>query len=414
MNTREERLEGGSPSLRVILPVLFLWLIIALPLASVGTCLTDAFAFPEESTRRTAVADFIAALQMEDGSFVDKLTAPKSLACTSITRRGVEALSVVTSLACINQQTAASYVGACQGSSGAIYASPKDVPNGPHDMWCVDDAVTTLSALNCLDVINTGQLTYWTLACQRTDGGFNDEPSQTDTAIWNTYCAVRALVGLGGSFDKSRVVQNVLTYHSGDGGFAVWAGDPSDFQATFYGVATLALCGGLGSIDVNLTASYLLGNYRATEGSFGGYVFYTYSGCMSLKLLGRLGLVNATRVGAYILSCQRHTHGGFATSPGVEFEEIDSSWSAILCLSALGLLPLLNEEFEVLEKPVWTGDGDTTTTTTTTSTTPPISITPAELVVLGIMVGAIVFFVALALVHESPHKTRKIIRKRRR
>lgn len=414
MNARRERLEGGKPSLRAILPALFLWLVVVLPLAPIGASSTDTLASSEPSTRRTAVAEFVAALQIDEGSFVDKLTAPKSVAFTGITRRGVEALSASNALASMNQQAAATYVGACQGSNGAIYGTPKEVPNGAHAMWFVDDAVTTLSVLHRLDAINIGHLIAWTLACQRADGGFNDDPNQPDTAIWNTYCAVRALVALGASFSKSSVIQNLLTYYCADGGFATWPGDPSDFQATFYGVATLSLCGGLGAIDVDLTASYIRGNYDAGEGSFGSGVFYTYSGCMSLNLLGRLSLINATRVAAYLLSSQRHRHGGFAVGPGIESEEIDSCWSALLCLSFLSLLPLLDEEFEVLEKPVWTGDGDTTTTTTTTPTTPPISITPAELVVLGIMVGAVVFFVALFLVRESPHKTKKNVRKRRR
>ena len=405
-------------SMRVLLALLIFFLVVSLPI--IQACDAQFDTGPYQTTRRNAVIDFLAALQLEEGGFVPYLTASSSNCFLDPAMQGVEALSVVGGIASINKETLTSYVASCQDDNGAMYSSPAQAEGrGPPDMWSVDDAVTILSALGRLDAIDTGKLAAWILACQREDGGFNDVPGVTDTAIWQTYSAVRALVMLGVSFSKSKVVQNILTYYHEDGGFSIWQDDSSLLQATFYAVTVLALCDGLDGIDVDLTASFVMSHYNSTVCSFGyrsPSIFYTYSAVMTLKYLGRLYLVNTTGVAAFVLSCQSHKHGGFKARPDAERETVTSCRNAVLCLSALDLLSLLDEEFAVEEEPEWTGDEETPTTTTPTTTfTVGLSdVGVFLLVVAGVALAVLLMVMAVQYFQYTQRRKRKKVRRIRR
>lgn len=368
------------------------------------------------STRRTAVINFLAALQMEEGCFVDQLDSPRRSGFLTLLREGVEPLSILNALSAINEEAAISYVASCQGSNGAIYSTPDAEANEQApEMWGVDDAVTTLSAMSALDRIDLNQMISWILATQRSDGGFNDEPGITDYAIWNTYSAVRVLVALGTSFNKPSVIESLLTYYNSDGGFSLSPGGTSTLRWTFYGVSALALLGGLGEINAEPTTNYVLEHYHTTDNSFDHNLLSTYSGIKTLKVLGTLNTVNSTGIGIFVLSCQSQWHGGFQARPEAGLHEaISNCRRAILSLSTLDMMSWLDEEFDVLEEPVWTGDDNTATPPTTPPTTtlpPPPS--PEILVGFTIVLVAITTFVVVVVAPRSSKKKKKI-RKRKR
>jgi prenyltransferase beta subunit len=119
----------------------------------------------QTSTRGIAVAEFLAALQMGEGCFVDQLDSPRNSAFLSLTREGVEPLSILNSLSRIDKAAAASYVASCQGIGGAMFATPDAEKNGfQPEMWGADDAVTVLLALSGLSRINCRQLIEWIIA----------------------------------------------------------------------------------------------------------------------------------------------------------------------------------------------------------------------------------------------------------
>jgi prenyltransferase beta subunit len=366
------------------------------------------------TTRREAVVDFQRALQMSEGFLVPELTAPKAGGFITPTRNGVESLGILDALSEIDTDAAAGYFSSCQGTDGAIYGTPKDATtkNSP-EMWFVDDAVTGLMTLSRLDAIDLGRLVTWIFSCLRDDGGFNDEPGVPDNAIWNTYSAVCALVLLGQSFNTLKTAQSVLQYYCLDGGFSVIPGDESSLQSTFYGVSVLAFCNRLTAINASLTASYVLSYYDDVQHSFGHGVFYTSSAVAVLKHLDKLDSINSTGVGAYVLACQSNRHGGFRVSPEAQDEDVRNSWVALKCLTTLNLVSLLDEEFTVLENPVWTGEDGTTTPTDTTPAVP-LFPSPLELLLLAFGTSAVVLVVIIVGAPFSSTRKRKLVRKKRR
>jgi hypothetical protein len=229
-----------------------------------------------------------------------------------------------------------------------------------------------------------------------------------DFAIWNTWAAVRALVGLGASFDKRGIIDNLLAYYGENGGFSLQPEGTSGLLYTFYGVNGMALLGGLGKIDANLTTNYVMSFYNSADYSFNHWLMDTYFGCAILNSLGTLARIDSTGVGAFVLSCQSQWHGGFQSRPGVGFVEAISNcrW-AILCLSTLNLLSLLDGSFTVLADPVWTGGTSTTTTPTTTpTTTVPQPLALGMLFVFAVCFVAALVFILVVMAPRSPRKKR--------
>jgi hypothetical protein len=132
-----------------------------------------------------------------------------------------------------------------------------------------------------------------------------------------------------------------------------------------------------------------------------------------LKHLDKLDSINSTGVGAYVLACQSNRHGGFRVSPEAQDEDVRNSWAALKCLTTLNLVSLLDEEFTVLENPVWTGEDGTTTPTDTTPAVP-LFPSPLELLLLAFGTSAVVLVVIIVGAPFSSTRKRKLVRKKRR
>lgn len=364
-------------------------------------------------TRSTAIADFLQALQMLDGSFVAKLESPLSSAFIGTTYDGVVPLAALNKLGTINQDTTRDYVWRCQGSNGAIYPTPQAaLQEGTPEIRSAAHAVTILTLLNGLNGLDTSALISFISACQRPDGGFNDQPSVSDYAIWNTYYAVSALLGIGATFSFQDVADSLMTYYNVDGGFSLAPGGSSDLGSTFYGVETLRLCSQLSQLDAPATRSYVLTFYDDESASFGNSLMNTLYGCTILNTLGNLALINTTGVGEFVLNCQSLEHGGFKSRPDAISEATSNCRRAVQCLGTLNLLSLLDAQITINEHPVWEGG----TGTTPTTSPPPFPVIPLGLIILGCIgfVTITLTFVVFLVSPRNPKKKVKKIKKRTR
>jgi prenyltransferase beta subunit len=374
-----------------------------------------------DTTRLLAVRHFLAALQRDDGGFVDDLSASRETEGLETQPAGIEGLAAIQSLDAIDGILAAQYVARCQRSDGAMVEEPRYVGQLPPSPLDAQDAARALAALGMLGAIDGGKLIQWILSCQRADGGFNELPGQPDYALDNTVPAIWALLLLGATFDQTKVADNLMTYYSSVvGGFGDVPEGETSFPDTYEGMTGLKLLGELARVDRATTEQYVLDYYDNGSCSFGygsgaafrGYVLTIYQGVLMLQWLNVLSTINATGTAAFVLSCQSPEDGGFLSFAGMPRSDIGSTWAALGCLTALGQLNLLQEAFTVAKEPVWTGAEYPTTSTPGTTLRPEDVLVIVLVVALAGTLGVCLF---ISLVRQKPgHRIRRVNRRRLR
>ena len=316
-------------------------------------------------TRRECVMDFIAALQMDDGGFVDELNWPRSSKSVCGVYRAAETLSAIGGLEAIDREKAITYTASCQLEEGSFELDPGEECQ---DTLTTRSALVALMHLGGLDAIDREAAAAWVLSCQEEDGRFRMHPDISGTSIWIIHNALWSLEVLG-ALNRLRypMLDHLLTYIAPEGGFSF---GPNEGEAldicTMSGVYAFTVLGYEEYLPHNIT-DYIMSFYDNETGSFKGSVRLTYFFVSSLDMLGRLDLVDADRVASFILSCQSPLHGGFVNRPEWIYEQdregIMPTHEAVQVLAILGRVDLLDEVFSRLEPPVWTGgeDGDATT-----------------------------------------------------
>ena len=384
------------------------------------------------ASRREALIDFLAALQMPEGGFVNFLSDDRISQGISNSYHVVRVLKVVGGLSSIDKEALINFVAASQLPSGALASRPWD--KGP-DSTGASYAVQILQALDAVDSINREALIDWVMSLYRwEDGGFNDCNGEYSGALWDAAEGLVTLYYLGelDRIDREKTVDYVMRFYRVDGeraGF-VWGlslgADGISFSAAMWGLILLDWLGGDGRVDREKIVNFVMEYYDEESGAFyhtvGGNPVTTLTDtyvCLGvLKSCNALGRVNATRTTEYILSCQG-IHGGFRGSTSnfpYREENADSSDDAVRSLEMLGSLQSLEEIIEVAE-PYWRGD-DEPPPPTDTDQTPPS--TPQEFWAgVGLVAGAAtIFTVAVAwglLTHRKrPRRRVRVVRRRRK
>ncbi len=367
-------------------------------------------------TRRQAVIDFIEPLQMSDGSFIGRLhhawayaTGLNSLYTSTV----LEALSGTSS---INVDQAIQFLASCQVAQGGFTANTWTISVTTTE---THTAVTPLSIFGGLSSINQGTLASWLESLYRSDGGFDPSPSESSDVIWVTYAAVETLAYIGrlDLISSYLTTNRILEYYDAGGGFSLLPGDVPSGLGTYYGVSVLAQLNALHRISSTDTKNFLMTYYNPTTGIFRNDNSDNFYFLGALYILNRLEDVNSTATVDYILSCQSHLQGGFTLGPSEvghsPFQGASECRYAVESLRFLGALDALDAAFTVDNEPVWTGDD-----TPPTTTTPPLPLSN-ELLLVGLLVGAIVtVFVTVVLINKwstrSKTRKQKVVKRKKR
>lgn len=359
------------------------------------------------TTRKQALIDFICALQMDDGSFVNRLNDPPPdepsiyVGCNAL-----PLLSWLDALDRIDLERAVEYCASLQKPDGSI-CIPIMV-----SMRC---AVDLLYAAGAIDRIDVEAAVRWILSLQREDGGFNNSPFTFSDYVWCTAEAIIALTELEAEIpNREKVISYLCSHLREDGGFALYPDcNESSMRGTYWTVLALHYLNALDHIPVDKTAEYVMRGYDEELQTF---TPQTLAGICDqyivLALLGALDRVNVSAAADLVLSLQSPLHGGFVSSRKYLYkaskETITGSRSLVEVLFRLGELDRLDEEFTVQERPEWRPP-------------PPVTPRPEDVVnwfvAVVILVSPVLFILSIPtyiLIKRSRRKGRKAVRIRRR
>lgn len=314
------------------------------------------------TTRKQAIIDFVAALQMKDGGFVSDLIAPEEEEDTCITMDAVYVLAHLNALDAVDKEAIINYVARCQTDDGGFIGTLWWPEETEPDIVDAEVAAYILYQLNAFDKIDRDALLNWILKCYNEDGGFGCEPGEPSSFI-HTIEGVSALFWLGelNKIDREKTINFILSYYEEDGSFSGFFSSDVD---TFHAVLALLRLGALNRIDREKTINFYMSYYDEEEQLFkleiGAPLPVNHYPVIVLSLLGGLNRINVSRMVDLILSCQSPWYGGFATSPEDIYEEeevdVDPTRVAVEMLEALDALDVLNDNFTVKYKPVWHGE----------------------------------------------------------
>ncbi|MFW9831802.1 MAG: prenyltransferase/squalene oxidase repeat-containing protein [Candidatus Thorarchaeota archaeon] len=369
---------------------------------------THEFFQSYSTSRRQAVVDFVTALQMDDGLFVDKLDTYYSERDPVVSSYAVVLLSWLNGLSTITLHNLLDYCIAYQNLDGGFGLTSNDQST----LSATLVIIRLMFACNHINDVNQADAINWVYTLQCEDGGFtNAPPAGTQSGyLWDTTNALEALVKLGevSFLNHNDIVNHIINRQNSDGGFSLSPGEDSSNIGTFYAIKALFLLNELERIDIENVTEYVKASY---DPGLELIVPLTLAGIhkpyLTLSYLGKLDAVNVDEAADFILSLQSHLHGAFVSNPEEvddrREEKIRASHDLIEVLIQLGKEERLNENFEVQETPVWN------------ELTTPLPPLPPEVVVVFIVVfGLILAFSIGFLLYTKKPKVKKKIKQRKK
>ena len=327
---------------------------------------------PHNITRRQAIIDFVAALQMKDGGFVAWLTESEGAEDLIRVELAVKVLSKLNALNAVNTDKIIDFVAKSQCEDGAFTISPRHVGKRESDNVDTSCAAYILYMLNGYDRVDRDAMLNWILKCYRefdTPYGkyavFYDDPSQESGGSIDIVYGVLTLYWMGelGRVDRDALANALLSYYEEDGTFS---GGFLPYATTYWCLKALLYLGALNKFDEEKrerTINYYMSFYNADKGYFeagGDPLADSPHAIQVLSLLGGLDRINRSKMIDLVLSCQSPWYGGFASSPEEIYDEsevhLSSTLGALEILEALDALDVLEENFTVMYKPVWHGE----------------------------------------------------------
>lgn len=381
------------------------------------------------STRHNAVRDFVAALQMPEGAFINKLTHARAEQRLGSCRNAALTLRVLNAFTVIDSDAMIDFAIDRQLADGGFVDRMDFWETGLRDSGY---AVRTLGAVNAVNLINRPGLGEFLMSCYLGNGGFNGIPGSSPLYGWilsNTEDAVACLVRTDQlhRVETSDIVDFVMERYCTDGGFAWNPGEDHAVLATYYALSILSMLDEMDEITSDLrsaTLDYVMIYYNTeTGGFFEDTLARLIRPILILQMLDGLSLVNATKTTELVFAHQSHRHGGFVGAfsnvDDAAYEELHRTREAVVVLDALGTLGALDEPFTVDEAPVHTGD-NTPPTLYTPPPPPPFTLTPDILGMLilvtaiGSTFAIVIGYIVLGRKTTRKKKVKKVRRKRRR
>ena len=193
-------------------------------------------------------AKYVACLQNEDGSFngdawgeVDTRFSYCAISCLSLLKR----------LDLVDTKKAKDFVLKCQNFDGGFGARPGDETHAGQIFCCVG----ALDMLQALDEIDKDRLGWWLCERQTPGGGLNGRPQKKQDVCY-TWWVLSSLSMMGRLHwvDRDALVRFILACQDEiDGGISDRPDDEADIFHTFFGIAGLSLLGYKGLEPVNAT-----------------------------------------------------------------------------------------------------------------------------------------------------------------
>jgi len=333
---------------------------------------TKSYYDPHNTTRKQAIIDFVAALQMKDGGFVAWLTESEGAEDLIRVELAVKVLSKLNALNAVNTDKIIDFVAKSQCEDGAFTISPRHVGKRESDNVDTSCAAYILYMLNGYDRVDRDAMLNWILKCYRefdTPYGkyavFYDDPSQESGGSIDIVYGVLTLYWMGelGRVDRDALANALLSYYEEDGTFS---GGFLPYATTYWCLKALLYLGALNKFDEEKrerTINYYMSFYNADKGYFeagGDPLADSPHAIQVLSLLGGLDRINRSKMIDLVLSCQSPWYGGFASSPEEIYDEsevhLSSTLGALEILEALDALDVLEENFTVMYRPVWHGE----------------------------------------------------------
>jgi prenyltransferase beta subunit len=321
---------------------------------------TSGYAESYTITRREAIVDYVKALQAPEGYFHGYLQEPPPFEPdgTAATYHPVQdAYGIVKYIGCVDELDWSSTVEFLLSlvDGGFLNMSKLDGPS-VYTCWT---ALTLLPNLDINSGIDVNDNVMFIASLQQTNGGFLSERWDVVPTLVRTYYALDALRIAGRLYliDLAAARSFVLGCYKADGGFSNTLGGESDFNYAPAGIYLMEILGLQNDLDVDLTTSYLLQFWDNESGcDVQADLLFTQRIAWSLWLLDKEDSIDTTKLLQWVLGLQKHAHGEFVGYPeaGLDNERLVFANYATHILAMYNGTSLLDSEFLVEEKPVWT------------------------------------------------------------
>ena len=375
-------------------------------------------------TRKQAVINFIAGLQLKDGGFVTDLGAAEEGEGVADTTSAIKTLSFLDALNAVDTNKIIDFISKRQTKEGGFI--PSLASKGPGGITVSYAVAYILGHLNAFDRINKTGFLEWVLGCYHSeDGRFAGVPKIYDLEeyesgywVFHTVMGVLALYWMNelDKIDVKKTIDYIMSCYREDGGFSSSPQmNESNVDDTRWCLVALDRLNALNRIDKELTIGYILNFYDENSQMFAGLgapLTASAYGVEFLGILGALNRVNITKIVDFVLSCQSPLHGGFVGSPEDILEEseegIGGTEMAVQILYTLNALDRLNETIVVTYKPIWHGRPyvpHSNNEPTNQGSSGGTNITGGDAVVI-FLVGVAVVWIATSLRKSKKHKKR--------
>ena len=312
------------------------------------------------TTRREAIVDYVKALQAQEGYFHGYLDGPPPFEPdgTEATVSPVQdAYGVLDYIDCVDEldwSTTKEFLLSLV-NNGLLNLSKGDEPA---DVTCWT-ALTLFPPLGIDSAIDVEATTEFVANLQTGNGGFLTMPWITIPTLVDAYFSLDTL-RIAGRLDLINLAAArsfVVGCYKDDGGFSNTLGGESDFNYAPAGIYLMEILGLQDVLNLNKTTDYLLQFWDNESGcDVQGDLLFTYRIAWSFWLLNREDSIDTAKLVQWVLSLQRHAHGEFVGYPEADLdnERLVSVFYVTHILAMYNGTDLLDSEFLVEEKPVWT------------------------------------------------------------
>lgn len=314
------------------------------------------------TTRRDAIVDYVKALQAPEGYFHAYLQAPPPFDLDGTPAGLGEALDAYYTLEQIDRITSVDwnqtkeFLATLVDRDTGLLNLTKYI--GPSTVSCLD-AVTFYADIGLGYLFDVDTIAEFAASFQHPSGGFYLDSVSTHPDLLGTYCGVCTLQEIGRMdlMDIQKAKEFVESCYDESGWYADAPGGLENIFITPAGIILSDILGISNEDKENATAMYLMQNWDNIVGadSVDETLYTTERILWSLDLLNRKELIDTDKMFVWVLNLQKHWNGAFVGYPeaSLEQERLVFAKYATHILSMYDGISLLDEDFSVVEEPVW-------------------------------------------------------------
>lgn len=313
------------------------------------------------TTRRDAIITYVRALQAPEGYFHAYLEAPPPFALDGTMAGYSEALDAYNTLryidraAFVNWTQTKEFLSTLVDDETGLLNLTGD--NGPNVGTCFD-AVTFYIDIGLGNIIDFDAIADYVAGFQHSNGGFYLESSSSSSTLIGTYFALNTLNLVGKLYliDIQKSKNFVMSCIDEGGGYSNIPNSSTNIFVTPAGIMLTDILE-LSNEDMrNRTTTYLLQNWNDEKGAdIEEDLYITERIAWSFCLLGRKDFIDNGKMFSWLLDLQKHWNGAFVGYPeaDIEQERLVNAKYVTHILSMYEGISLLDEDFSVVEEPIW-------------------------------------------------------------